>query len=168
MGSGILGYWRSGSAIACLAMGTGSIPVYPALDSGRYVYGEVCISRVHFFFLAADARVAGRRLPTPECAGSTPACRGFFSRSGSSGGTPGLGSGGCRFAPPGPVCVIGLMVAVAQLVERWVVIPEGAGSSPVGHPWGSGQWSVGEFIAGCSSVGRALASGARGRWFDST
>ena len=31
---------------------------------------------------------------------------------------------------------INKMVVVAQLVERWIVIPEVAGSSPVSHPEG--------------------------------
>lgn len=31
-------------------------------------------------------------------------------------------------------CLVQRMVGVAQLVERWLVVPEVAGSSPVIHP----------------------------------
>ncbi len=32
------------------------------------------------------------------------------------------------------------MVVVAQLVERWLVEPDVAGSSPVGHPMGTARF----------------------------
>lgn len=38
------------------------------------------------------------------------------------------------------------MVGVAQLVERWLVEPDVAGSSPVVHPIGNGLTQVRPFL----------------------
>ena len=66
------------------------------------------------------------------------------------------------------------MVAIAQLVEPWIVIPVVAGSSPVSHPtnlgnfgflfWFNSEQNISRWIA---QLGSASGLGPEGRGFES-
>ncbi len=56
------------------------------------------------------------------------------------------------------------MVAIAQLVEPWIVIPVVVGSSPISHPIKYMQWHIRRRVA---QLGSATGLGPVGRRFKS-